>query len=1198
MPKLQIRFIWIGFLVTALMAQAFAQGGATGAINGTVEDTSGASIANAEVRITNQGTKVLERTVQTGADGSFTAPLLPVGTYSLAIKSAGFAQRDFVDVVVRVTETTRLIAKLSPQAVQQNIRVQAEVQEVDTSDATTGQAIDTGTIRALPLATQNFQQLLTLSTGAESDLNAASQLGRGSVRIFVNGQREDNNNYLIEGISATDYNVAELTTTPLPNPDVVQEFKVQTSLYDASQGRNGGGNINAILKSGTDHFHGDAYEFFRNTVLDANEYFLNQNGSPRPVIKQNIFGGSLGGPVIPGGKLGFFFVNYQGTRQRSGDSPGTLISTFVPYIPAADRGTSPAAEAALAGDLGLTSVDPVAASLLAFQSNQFGAPANGYLFPLPSNAPAGTNVGSLVPFTVSKPGKFVDDQFTANWDRDFHNSKDKLSARFFFSDAEQDIPFGAGGLQASLGAPASATDLNFPYDLPIHDRFFSIAETHLFSSTLVNDFRFGLVHINNSGINVNPVTASDAGIDRPTSNLTNSIYKFTFATSGFQFGPTPPANQFQTQDNYNFVENLGWVHGAHTFTFGGQFVRVNLDKLFPQVFNGQLFFTNTSTSLGSFTDFQNFVQGAPEFSFGGGGVYNHKYRQNNSAVFAQDDWKTTSNLTLNLGLRTEFLGAWTDGNCHIGNLESDLTKSGTYPFIYPSCVNKLGVAGLSGNAAGSTFRNSVSTGWGPRVGFAYDIFGHHNMTLRGGYGIYYVREDVGAVDQLSFQSPFIPIVFFGQTPGFSMSNFFTGTPATNSNAVPPAGTLAPAWIPCLARLTGFTPNSPTGQDGTYACTGGPGVNSTQNLFVLEVPRHFVVPNTQQWNLTLQRDLGKFWVLEVGYVGTRGIHLRETRDAIQSVNASSAHPFVVTDTSGNSTPITDNTFSNAIARTPTPGLNGYSGYQLFANDAYSIYHALQTTLSRRWGGNYLQAAYTFSKNIDATSTGNTAFNTAYNDQSNINASRGISDFNRPHRLSVSYVYELPFFEHASGAVHALLGGWAVSGVTIFQSGSPFSIYDSSAGTAFLGQGSTPLLGASLAPGATVASGLTSGDIHQRINGYLNPVTFTPAPRLYPTQCQSNPNYCTTGFGDLGRNLYRGPFQQNWDASLIKYFKLTEHQELRFTADFFDLWNHTNFGTPSVTDIEQYLADPTNSPFGKIISTNGTPRLIQFSLRWAF
>jgi hypothetical protein len=206
--------------------------------------------------------------------------------------------------------------------------------------------------------------------------------------------------------------------------------------------------------------------------------------------------------------------------------------------------------------------------------------------------------------------------------------------------------------------------------------------------------------------------------------------------------------------------------------------------------------------------------------------------------------------------------------------------------------------------------------------------------------------------------------------------------------------------------------------------------------------------------------------------------------------------------------------------------------------------------------------------------------------------------------VTYVYELPFFQHATGLRHTALGGWAVSGVTILQSGVPFSILDSGAGDAFLGLGSTPMLGANLAPGATVASGLSGGSLHQRLTaGYLNPAAFTPAPLLYPTQCQSNPNYCTTGFGDLGRNIYRGPREQNWDASLIKYFKIGERNEVRFTADFFNIWNHANFANPAVTDIEAYLAwvgagNTGNGPFGQIVNSTGTPRLIQFSLRWAF
>ena len=1210
MSKLQSRVIWISFVALALMTQALAQGGATGAIIGTIEDPSGAFVSNAEVRITNQETGVLERSVTSGADGSFTAPLLPAGRYTVSVHGTGFAESTFRDIQVRVTETTRLIAKLKTAAVQQRVEVEAEVQEVDTTDATTGQAIESGTIKNLPLATQNFQQLLTLSSGAQGELNAASQLGRGNVRIEVNGQREDNNNYQIEGISATDYNVAELTTTPLPNPAVIQEFKVQTSLYDATQGRNGGGNINAILKTGTNGFHGEAYEFFRNTVLDANDYFLNGAGEARPVIQQNIFGGDLGGPIGTGGKLGFFFVNYSGTRQRSGDSPGTIISTLIPYIPAADRG--PAGQAALASAFGVTSIDPVAASLVAFQSNQFGPAANGYLYPLP-NVPSGTAAGSVVPFTTSIPGSYTDNQVTATWNREFRNSQDKVSADFFFQNFQSNVPFGAGGLTASLGGSISSGDLNFPYQLPVRDRVFSLTETHVFSPTLVNDFRLGFVRINNSDINVPPITASQAGIDRPTSNLTDSIYKFTFVSSGFQFGPTPQANQSQAQNNFNFIETLGWVRGKHNWRFGGEFTPVSLNKQFPQVFNGQLYFGNSTTS--PVTDFGNFLQGAPEFSFGGGGVFNHNYRQKNSAVFAQDDWKATQNLTLNLGLRTEFFGAWTDNACHIGNMESDLTKSGQYPFIYPKCVDKLGVPGLTGNAAGSTFNNSVSTGIGPRVGFAYDLFGHHNTTIRGGYGIFYVREDVGAVDQLSFQSPFIPIVFFGQTAGFTMSNFFTGTPATNPNAVPAAGQLSGAWLPCLSQLTGFTNNNPNLAgiynlpSGAPACTG-PGVNPTQNLFVLEVPRHFVMPNTQQWNLTLQRDLGRKWVLEVGYVGTKGTHLRETRDAVQSVNATPANPFTVTDTSGVTHQITTNTFDNAIARTPAPGLNGYSGYQIFANDAYSIYHSLQATVSRRWGRGYIQAAYTFSKNIDATSTGNTANNTAFNDESTINASRGISDFNRPQVLKVSYVYDLPFSSHATGFRSAALGGWSVSGVSSFQSSLPFSVLDSNGGNAFLGAGTSPV-SASLASGASIGSGMSSGTVTQRLGGWLNPAAFTTAPLLYPGDpnnptpgtCAGDPNFCTTGFGSLGRNIYRGPFQQNWDFSLIKHFKLTERQDLRFATDFFNLWNHPNFGTPLVTDYEQYLAwaggsQSSPDPFGRIVNTTGTPRLIQFSLRWTF
>ncbi len=1195
---------------------AYGQGGATGAISGVVVDSSGGSISGADVQVIDARTESIVRKLPTGTEGIFVATLLPPGNYIVVVNKSGFAEAKATDIEVRVTETTRVTITLKPGAVSEKVEITAQVTTVETSNATTGQSLGTATIRELPLATQNYQQLLTLSSGAQSELNAAAQLGRGTVKLFVNGQREDNNNFLIEGISATDYNVAQATYVPLPNPDVIQEFKVQTSLYDASQGRDGGGNVNAILKSGTREFHGDAYEFFRNTVLNANDFFLNGEGQARPDVKQNIFGGSLGGPVGKD-KFGYFFLNYQGTRQRSGESPGTIISTNIPLLPA-DR--SPAS---LESVFGLPSIDPVLSNaggtgLLQRldTTGEFG-PKTGFFIPsgqVAANCTVGctpgltngsVNTGS---FIISKPGTYNDDQFTSNWDREFRSGQDKISARFFFSDSESLLPFGGGDLQESLGSTLassiSSASLNFPFDTPVRARFFNGTETHLFSPTLVNEFRFGFVHINDQLNNVAPVTATDLGIDRPTNNVTDSIYKFVLASSGFEIGPAPFANQHQDQNNYDITDTVSWVKGRHVIRFGGEFTRVNLNKLFPQVFNGELFFTNTPTNgpIGTpTTDFQNFLLGAPQFSFGGGGVYNHEYRSNNYAVFAQDDWKIRNDLTLNLGVRTEIFGAFHDNLCHIGNLDPNLANQGDYPFIYPSCVKSLALAGLTGTANDTTLNNNYSTGIGPRIGLAYDFLGHHNTTIRAGYGIYYVREDVGNVDQLSFQAPFLPVAFGGGPPG-CLGTFFsadaTGPCAPNFNALPVAGTLDPTFVPCLSVFQGF-PGNDTTQAANYGNAGGsacPGPLASENIFGLQVPRHFVVPNTQQWNLTLQRSLGKQWVLEVGYVGTHAVHLRETRDNLEAQDASPAHPVNISSTfcPGGTCVITTNTFANAIARSLYQGINGYSGFQLFADDAYSHYNSLQTTLSRRWAAGYFQAAYTFSRSTDATSTGNTAFNTAFNDESTLADSRGLSDFDRTHRLVVSYRYELPFFKDETGAKRALLSNWAVSGITIVQSGAPFSVTDSGAGTAFLGAGFTPgTLTGSLASGATLSSAYSSGSIGSRVaNGYLNPTSFTPAAQLYPAQCLLDSNFCTTGFGNLGRNVFRGPGQQNWDFSLIKNFKITERQTLRFTTDFFNIWNHANFGNPTVTDVEG------GSSFGKITSTVGAPRIIQFSLRYAF
>lgn len=1166
-------FAFLLLLSTAF--RGYAQGGASGAVQGDVHDSSGALIPNADVTLTQSGESFV-RVLRTNAEGSFVATLLPPGSYRVEVKAARFAPGVAENVQVRVTETTRLSISLRPGDVATEVTVEAQVASVNTTDASTGEAIGSGTIESLPLATRNFQQLLTLSTGTAASLNQNASLGRGDVRIEVNGQREDNNNYLIDGITATDYNVAELTNTPLPSPDAIGEFRVQTSLYDATQGRNGGGNINAILKTGSLKFHGSAFEFLRNTALDANEWFLKSEGEPRPDVKQNIFGGGVGGPVSPKGSLGLFYLNYQGTRQTSGLSNGTIIQSSIPVLPA-DRSAQSLVDTFFPSTLysGVTAslIDPVALKLLNFAGNQFGS---SQLIPTIAGTAGttlvnGSPVVNTAAFAYSRPGTYLDDQVTAAWDKSLRNGADTVSARYFFTNFESKLPFGGGGLTASLGGSIARTDLNFPLDLPVHDRLLILRETHVFSPALVNEARFGYVRIHNDSINSPIVTASDLGIDRPNSNIDDLPYKFTFNSLGINIGPTPGANQDQLQNNLVASDTASYNRGRHLIRFGGEYDRVNLDKLFPQEFNGQLFFSPSDPApcgtLGC-TDFQSFLLGQPAFSYGGSGVYNHQYRANDFALFAQEDLKLTPSLTFNLGARWELVGAYYDQLYHIGNTHADLARAGKEPYVYPVGINRYKVPGLVGTTSSTTLDNNYASDWGPRFGFAYDIGGHNRTSIRGGYGIYYVREDVGNVDQLSYVPPILPMTFPGGNLD-SMSNLF----ATGGGQLPVGGVLDPNYIPVLSQITSF-PDNDTTQAPNFN-------NNSINFLSLEVPRRFVSPSTQQWNLTVQQDLGRGWLLELGYIGSKGTHLRETRDAIQSYDARKG-PVSVTGADGAIYTITQNTASNVNARSRAVGL-GVGGYQLFADDANANYHGLQSTLTHRYtNGLQVEAAYTWSKTIDETSTGNTAFNTAVNDQTSLQDSYGLSDFDRTHRLTLEYVYELPFLRTAHGLLKTAGAGWVASGITTFQSGTPITVLDSGAGVA-LGLGGT---GTPTTPQlvGTVTQGVTHGGLRSRLNSYLNIGNFSPAPAIGADG--------STGFGNLGRNTYRGPFQQNWDFTLRKNFVIHEGQTFEFSTDFFNLFNHPVFSSPSFVDVES----PSN--FGQITGTQGSPRLIQFAGRISF
>ncbi len=1172
------KIVVIAVLLMFVSSLLSAQGGATGAISGTLTDANGAVLSGARVNIISAATGQTLRQLKTDASGLFNAPLLPAGIYSVEVSAAGFATTRISGVTVRVTETTRLSTALKPSTVKEEVEVHSEVAAIDTSNATTGESISTETVASLPLATRNFQQLLDLSAGATASLNNAASLGRGDVRIDVNGGREDNNNYLIEGISASDYSFGELTYTPVPNPDSIQEFKVGTSLYDATQGRNGGGNINAILKSGASRYHGALWEYFRNSVLDASDYFI--GSFP---LKQNIFGGDVSGPLGSKGKLGYFYANYQGTRQRSGDSLGTylsgapfpvlptnrscanLVSTFFPGgLPAGTPGNS------------TCGLDPVAVNLLNVKGGQFGASPGGYLLPtLPGtagNGPGGgVNYGSL---TLSEAGKYTEDQFIGNWDRDFNHGKDRVSERFFWSDGNQYQPFGADNLQVQTGYPASPTNLNFPLAIPLRGRFGSIAETHTFSNNLLNEFRFGINVISDSLQNV-PVpgaSATDLGIINGSG--APDMYRFEFA-SGVQFGPFPNQLQSSVSDSYVWLDTVSWTRGRHVLRFGGEIDRTSIKRNLPVLDNGLLFFLPGADS--SLNEFQNFLLGEPTFGEAGGGASNHQYKVPGFSLFAQDDYRLSQSLTLNLGMRVEWVGAAYDDLCHLGNAIPENANTTGNPFVYPSCVSKFGISGFSGTLNSAALNNEYATVPEPRIGLAYDVGGKHDTVIRAGYGIYSVREDIGAVDNLSFSAPVYPVLVNGGSPG---------SLATLYSALPPLGQVSGAFLPTPSIFQGF-PGGDTTQSPMFSGTA-------INYISLQVPLHWIVPTTQQWNLTVQRQLGQNWVLEVGYVGTKGTHLRSVYDPDQPAIASASNPITITcgtaaapcqtAATGTKYTLTQTTAANVTARAPYLGI-APDAFEAFAPNSDSHYSGLQVTASHHFSkGLYFQSAYTFSKSIDDVSTASVAFLTRVNNQLDARASRGLSDFDRRQRFVTSFNYGLPFFAGRKDLVGHALGGWETDGVIVLQSGSPITIADGGGGTAYAL--ASPVSTANFAPGYGCGNALTSGSLSKKIANWVNPAAYQPAPVVGSDG--------STGFGDSPRNCIIGPGQANVDFTLAKTFKLTETQSLRFRTEFFNLFNHPSFQNPSFTGTANVAA----SQIGQITSTVGTPRLIQFSLKYMY
>ena len=1030
-------------LLVTMAGSLYAQTPGTGAIIGRIFDPSGALIPHARVSTVNDGSS-LSRQVTTTNEGVYRIPLLPPGNYALKVEQAGFEPAVIHSIAVVVSETRVVDVKLRLGKSSSAIEVTSESDLAQTATSALGRATDAQTIVSLPLANRNFTQILALSPGAIVDVPNAGALGANTENIAVNGAKTTANNFQFNGIDAN--NIAQNSLSgfapepgiAIPAPDTIAEFKVQTGMYDAGYGRGAGANIDLVSKVGTNTFHGSLWEFFRNNVLNSNDFFLKQNGQPRPVLSQNQFGGTFGGPLLK--NKTFFFGSYQGTVQRNGQAAGALQSTFLPPL-TNDR--SPAALGALfggqAGAFGGVAVandgsniSSVAMALLNFKLS------NGtYAIPSPQTILP----GSLGESTFSIPAHFREDQFSVNIDHNF-SDKNQLSGRFFSSIGTTSLPF----------TPFAATVPGFGTDMTQRNEMFALSDTHVFKPNLISVARFGYMRFNGLQRNASPITAADVGMATPSGIPT--IPGIDIAGL-FNIGPSGEPTYFQNTNTFVWQDTVSLTHGAHSIRMGGEGKRHEVNVNVPYVSAGFLFFLSFPDFLLGESGTQNGSGQSNIFqSVGASGLFRKDTRYTDAAGFFQDDLRVTSQLTLNLGLRYEYFGPPAEIHGHLSNFDPRLATpqapaGGTYSgFLLPSNFEGEVPSGVTRTSYPGWW-NSDHTDFSPRIGFALRVHGSPTVVLRGGYGIYYTRLSGQLVEQNVGQPP------------FALTQSLQGAGNT-------AATFAEPYNPALPPNSAypiFIPRTPASA-----------------ISVAAIGRNLNSPYAQQYDLNVQYEFLRGILWQVGYVGSRTSRLTGCYEFNQAPIATTQNPV-------NGETITTN--ENVAQRVPWTGIAG--GSYICDTSFSSNYNSLQTTVIKRLGhGLDFQGSYTYAKNLDFTSgTGGLPsldLDFLGNDQTKRRESYGLNDFSRKHRFVLNAIYAVPPLANTSALLRNSLSRWQFSGLLVLQSGLPITIINSQAGSVY-----GNLAGFSRGE-CTGANQNSSGPLLTRLNDYFNPGAFAPLPTI--------------------------------------------------------------------------------------------------------
>ncbi|MDE3104400.1 MAG: TonB-dependent receptor [Acidobacteriota bacterium] len=1090
----------------------------TGNLSGLVTDSSGAVVRNASITATAADTGY-SRTVQTGTDGEYILPDLPIGEYTVTVTASGFStikqaatvnvgshlRRDFHVKVGATTDTVEVVAPGSGLS-----RDDASISTVITSDV----------IASTPLFLRNWDDLLRTVPGVQINryTNQSGATSAGRTGDFnVNGVHTLQNNFILDGIDNNTFseNVQELSTEAAhPSVDVIAEFNAITNPYSAEYGRAPGAVVSVNTRSGTNQFHGTLYEFVRNQYFDAFDYFSKQSQAKKSEDNQNQFGGSIGGPVLHDHL--FFFFNYEATRVKQGVSristvplDNERIGDFSPTA-AANAGVAP--YPTVYDPLTCATPYNVKSGCTAFTNNQIPTSRIDSavsklmaLFPEPNFKNGGATFPELNNYT--RTGALTD--FNSSYDArvDWTPSPaDTVFTRFNYFNRTRDIPGYFGGLADGTSTSAWGNQI-------LKGASIVVGWTHILKPTMVNDFRFGWVRDYSyaqqqsfglsqlagnfvPGIPLNP--ALGGGV--PLTQFSNKTF----------LGSPDYLPKKQVPMLYQYNDTLSWTLGNHNLKFGATtFIPMrNIfqdepgtrgDLTFTGIFTGGLSYADGLLGATQFTQLTN--------------VFFVDQRLWMASGFAEDDWKVTPKLTLNLGLRYDFATPATEGQNRMANFN-------------PAGAGSM-VLAKSGSLGDRALVNPNTTNFAPRLGVSYSL--NDKTVLHGGYGIYYTSlERIGSENQLALNPP----------------NLINKTIASNVT-------------PVLTPAVGFPSNflDPSTVDLTQL----------QNFHVRAVNPSIGSPTVQQWSVGFQRQLTPEWLAEVNYVGTHSTNLDVLRDYNQ-VLISGNH--VVT------------------SLTAPSGTKPYANFgQIEYLDAvgFSNYHGLQASITRALhNGLSVRGAYTYSHSLDNTPEELESNSGGAPNGRNPNAWYGNSDFDVRHRISASYVYQLPFGSgkamFQSGPAAWLLGNWTTSGVYTFYSGHPFQAAWSSESSLL------DAYGFAVAPPNQVA----------------------PVHYLKTTKCwfyAANNSNCaaagaglTTPFadpgqytiGNVGRNTLLGPRTQLFDMALYKNIPFTESINAEIRWEVFNVANHAVFGQPS--------GNVSNSSAGSITSLSADPRVMQFAARF--